>query len=166
MNNDWQQIIITKWSCLQCIFFTLWQGSIQLTPPTIATILIEEVLNLCVSFALGAGHVQSLLAQLLVPVSLPSDASLIRDPGVCLWVCLGAVSRRHRGHFHQHLEVFICQFFEHLNENIVLFLALSSRIDYWCLDLTLIIYSRNYQYTHKKNNKYCMSVLGSIGKFM
>lgn len=116
----------------------------------IATILMEEVLNLCVSFALGAGHVQSLLAQLLVPVSLPSDASLIRDPGVCLWVCLGAVSRRHRGHFHQHFEVFICQFLEHLK--ILCFLARSSRIDYWCLDLTLIIYSRNYQYTHKKKN--------------
>lgn len=54
---------------------------------------MEKLLNLWVSFAFasGAGHVQPLLAQLLVPVSLPSDASLVRDPGVRLWLCLRAV---------------------------------------------------------------------------
>lgn len=89
----------------------------------------EERLNLCV-FALGAGHVQPLLAQLLVPVSLPSDASLVRDPGVCLWFCLRAVPRRHRGHFHQHFKVFLCLI---LNKNI-LYIS-----DYPCLSVVLFI---------------------------
>lgn len=55
----------------------------------------------------GAGDVQSLLAQLLLPVSLPSDPSIIRDPGVRLWLCLWAMPWRHSGHFHQHTEVWI-----------------------------------------------------------
>lgn len=55
----------------------------------------------------GAGDVQSLLAQLLVPVSFPSDPSVLWDSGVRLWLCVWAVPRRHCGYFHQHTQVWI-----------------------------------------------------------
>lgn len=62
-------------------------------------------LHLRLFWLLGAGNVQPLLAQLLVPVSLPSDPSVVRDPGVRLWLRLRAVPRGHSGHFHEHPEV-------------------------------------------------------------
>lgn len=91
------------WNCIyrsSQLFFT--------SLSNIKTFLMFKLINLCLFFPLasGAGHVQPLLAQLLVSVSFPSDASLVRDPGICLWLRLGAVPWRHRGHFHQHFEVF------------------------------------------------------------
>lgn len=53
----------------------------------------------------GSGHVQSFVAELLLPVSLPSHPSVLWDPGVCIGLCLWTVSRGHCCHLHQHFEV-------------------------------------------------------------
>lgn len=63
-----------------------------------------EHLSYCMP-SLGFGYVQPVMAELLIPVTLPSDATFLRNLGVRLRVCFGAVSWRHCGHLYQHSEV-------------------------------------------------------------
>lgn len=53
----------------------------------------------------GVSHVQQVMAELLIPITFPSDATFLWNPGVRLRVCFRAVSRRHCGHLYQHFEV-------------------------------------------------------------
>lgn len=53
----------------------------------------------------GVGHVQPIMAELFVPVTFPSDAAFLWNPGVRVRVCFRAVSWRHCSHLYQHTEV-------------------------------------------------------------
>lgn len=59
----------------------------------------------CCLTSSGVGHVQPIMAELLIPVTFPSHATFVWNSGVCFRVCFRAVSWRHCGHLYQHIEV-------------------------------------------------------------